>query len=53
MSKKINGLKGLINQVMKMIAAKTPDEILMKLKALEEKANRKLEPVFLERVKTK
>lgn len=53
MTKKITGLKGLINQIMKILDAKNPDEILTKLKALEEKANRKLEPVFLERVKTK
>ena len=53
MTKKITGLKGLINQIMKILEAKNPDEILTKLKALEEKANRKLEPVFLERVKTK
>jgi SOS-response transcriptional repressor LexA len=53
MTKKITGLKGLINQIMKILDAKNPDEILTKLKALEEKANKKLEPVFLERVKTK
>ena len=41
MNKKITGLKGLMNQIMKMLNAKNPEEILFKLRIMEEKANRK------------
>ena len=51
--KKISGLKGIISEVMKMVEAKKPDQILTKLKEMYEKANRKIEPVFIERVKEK
>ena len=52
-TKKINGLKGLISEIMSIVEAKSPDEILPQLKKMEEKANRKIEPVFIERVKEK
>ena len=38
---------------MKILEAKKPDEVLKKLKEMHEKANRKIEPVFVERVKHK
>ena len=52
-TKKINGLKSLITEVMNVVKAKIPEEILPQLKKMEEKANRKIEPVFIERVKEK
>ena len=51
--KKINGLKGLISEVMNIVDAKNPDEVVPKLKEMHEKANRKIEPIFVERVKFK
>lgn len=50
-SKKINGLKSLIAEVMKVVQAKNPNEVIVKLKDMEEKANRKIEPIFIERIK--
>ena len=51
--KKVNGLKGLISSIMNIVEAKCPDEVLSQLKKMEEKANRKVEPVFIERIKEK
>ena len=51
--KKINGLKSLIAEVMKVVQAKNPNEVIVKLKDMEEKANRKIEPIFIERIKEK
>ena len=38
---------------MKILQVKDPDEIISKIKEIEEKANRKIEPVFVERIKEK
>ena len=49
----MRGLKGLLSDIMKIIQVKDPDEILPKLKDMEERANKKIEPVFIERIKEK
>lgn len=51
--KKLGGFKGLLSEIMKIVQVRNPDEIMPRLKEMEEKANRKLEPVFVERVKEK
>ena len=52
-SKKIISLKNLILEIMDTLHASTPEEIIPNLTKLDEKANRKIEPVFIERVKEK
>ena len=46
-TKKINGLKALITEIMNIVEAKNPGEILPQLKIMEEKSNQKMEPVFI------
>ena len=41
-SKKINGLKGLLTEVMKIVAAKNPDEVIAKLNEMRKLADRKI-----------
>ena len=38
---------------MKIVGAKNPEEVLSKLKTMYEKANQKIEPIFIERIKVK
>ena len=41
-TKKINGLKALITEVMNIVEAKNPGEIIPQLKKMEEKSNQKM-----------